>query len=53
MNKGRVLTALATVVVVLAASQGGFAASITLLPSSSSVYEYGVMDGLTRDSWAA
>src|SRR5215831_3521967 len=41
MNRVCVLTALATVAVVLAAAQWGFAASITLLPSSGGgVYDY-------------
>jgi len=41
VNRVRVLTALATVVVVLAAAQWGFAASIMLLPSSGGgVYDY-------------
>jgi hypothetical protein len=42
MNKGRVLTVLATVAVVLAASQWGFASSITLTSSGGGIYDYGV-----------
>jgi PEP-CTERM motif-containing protein len=41
MNRLRVLAALSTVVVVLAASQWCFAASITLI-SSGGIYDYGV-----------
>jgi len=52
MNRVRVLTVLTTVAVLLAASQWGFASSITLTKSGG-VYEHGVTDGLTRDSWAA
>jgi hypothetical protein len=44
MNRGRVLTAIATVAVMLAASQGGFASSITFVGSSTpGVYDYGLM----------
>ena len=42
MTRLRVLTVLATVAVVVGASQGGFASSITLLSSGASVYDYGV-----------
>jgi hypothetical protein len=43
MNRWRVLTALATVAVVLAASPWGFASSITFLGSSApGVYDYGL-----------
>ena len=45
MNRLRVLTALATVVVVLAASQWCFAESITLLSSSGEVHFYGLTVG--------
>jgi len=40
MNRWRVLTALATVVVVLAGSQWSFASSITLVSSSGGMYDY-------------
>jgi hypothetical protein len=40
MNRVRVLTALATVAVVLAASQWGFAESITLISSGGGMYDY-------------
>ena len=42
MNRGRILTALATVAVVLAASPWCFAESITLTSSGGGVYDYGV-----------
>ena len=42
MNRVRVLTVLATVAVVLAASQWGFAASIVLTSSGGGVYDYGL-----------
>jgi hypothetical protein len=42
MNRVRVLTALTVVMVVLAASQWGFASSITLISSSGGVYDYGL-----------
>ena len=42
MNRVRVLTVLATVAVVLAASPWGFASSITLQSSAGGVYDYGV-----------
>jgi hypothetical protein len=42
MNRVRVLTVLATVAVVLAASQWGFAESITLVSSGGGVYDYGI-----------
>jgi PEP-CTERM motif-containing protein len=42
MNRWRVLTVLATVVVVLAASQWGFASSITLVSSGGGIYDYGL-----------
>jgi hypothetical protein len=45
MNRMRVLTVLATVAVVLAASPWGFASSITLTSSSGGVYDYAVMTG--------
>jgi len=45
MNRVRVLTVLATVAVVLAASPWGFAATITLISSSGGVYDYGVTLG--------
>jgi hypothetical protein len=43
MTRLRVLTALTVVMVVLAASQWGFASSITLTSSSGGVYNYGLM----------
>ena len=42
MNRVRLLTALVTVAVVLAASQWGFAASIVLTSSGGGVYDYGL-----------
>ena len=42
MNRVRVLTVLATVVVVLAASPWGFASPITLISSGGGVYNYGL-----------
>jgi hypothetical protein len=42
MNRVRFLAALATVAVVLAASQWGFAASIVLTSSGGGVYDYGL-----------
>jgi hypothetical protein len=42
MNRVRVLTVFATVAVVLAASQWGFASSITLTSSGGGVYDYGL-----------
>jgi PEP-CTERM motif-containing protein len=42
MNRMRVLTVLATLAVVLAASQWGFASSMTLISSGGGVYAYGV-----------
>jgi hypothetical protein len=42
MTRVRVLIALATVVVVLAGAQWGFASSITLVSSGASVYDYGL-----------
>lgn len=43
MNRVRALTALATVAVVLAGSQWGFASSISLTSSGGGVYDYGLM----------
>ena len=43
MNRVCVLTALATVAVVLAGSQWGFASSISLTSSGGGVYDYGLM----------
>jgi hypothetical protein len=45
MNRVRVLTVLATVAVVLAGSQWGFAESITLISSGGGVYDYGLTLG--------
>jgi hypothetical protein len=45
MNSVRVLTALATAAVVLAASPWGFASSITLISSVGGVYDYGLRLG--------
>jgi hypothetical protein len=45
MTRVRVLTALAVVAVVLAASQWGFASSITLLRSLGGMYDYGLTVG--------
>jgi hypothetical protein len=45
MNTVRVLTVLATVAVVLAGSQWGFASSISLTSSGGGVYDYGVTLG--------
>ena len=42
MNRVRVLTVLATVAVVLAASPWGFASSITLVSNVGGVYDYGL-----------
>jgi hypothetical protein len=42
MNRVRFLTALATVAVVLAGAQWGFASSITLKSSGGGVYDYGL-----------
>src|SRR6516162_6917530 len=42
MNRVRVLTVLATVAVVLAGSQWGFASSISLVSSGGGVYDYGL-----------
>ena len=42
MNRMRVLTVLATVAVVLAASPWGFASSITLVSNVGGVYDYGL-----------
>jgi hypothetical protein len=42
MNRLRALTALTTVLVVLAASQWCFAGSIPLLSSGGGIYDYGV-----------
>ena len=52
MNKGRVLTVLATVAAVLAALPWGFAETITLVSSGGGSYEYGVTQGL-EGLWAA
>jgi hypothetical protein len=49
MNSVRVLTVLATVAVVLAASPWGFASSITLTSSGGGVYDYGLTLGPDED----